>query len=88
VNKQAERDLLRVAFGSVQLPPDDNMNDNLAIALCTYFSDHPSRPKYDHPTERGWGIWVEEMTNATLDRLALVVRVTPHVEPAPEADRG
>jgi len=45
-------------------------DDNLAIALCTYFSNHPDRPMADEFDEQeGWGVWVIEKTNDLIDRV-------------------
>ena len=46
--------------------------DNLVIALCNYFSDHPDRPEGDEDGESGWGQWVEEQVERVLDRLVAV----------------
>ena len=45
-------------------------DDNLAIALCTYFSNHLDRPDDDHSIEDEleWGKWVIEKTNDLIDR--------------------
>jgi hypothetical protein len=43
---------------------------NVAIALAAYFSDHLDRPEDDEEGEDGWGIWVIEQTNITLDAIA------------------
>lgn len=45
-------------------------SDNVAIALASYFSDHVSRPENDEVGEEGWGAWVIEQTNITLDAIA------------------
>lgn len=60
---------LELTLGSVHIEGDPN-SDNLAIALCTYFSDHQNRPKDDEDTERGWGEWVEEKVNLAIERIA------------------
>lgn len=44
--------------------------DNVATALASYFSDHLDRPEDDEEGEDGWGIWVIEQTNITLDAIA------------------
>jgi hypothetical protein len=60
---------LELTLGSVQIEGDP-LSDNLAIALCTYFSTHPERPRTDPDTERGWGEWVEEKCNLAIERIA------------------
>ena len=44
--------------------------DNVAIALAAYFSDHLDRPDDDDEDETGWGVWVIEQTNITLEAIA------------------
>jgi hypothetical protein len=44
--------------------------DNLAVALCSYFSDSLIRPVNDEETENGWGAWVEAQTDKVLDAIA------------------
>ena len=67
------RTQLELTIASVQIEGDPN-SDNLAIALCAYFSDHQDRPADDPDTENGWGKWVEEKTNLALERIATAAR--------------
>ena len=48
---------------------DSPCGDNLAIALCTYFSDHYQRPDDDDVVDGLWGPWVEARTNEALNRI-------------------
>jgi hypothetical protein len=44
-------------------------DDNLAIALATYFEDHPDRPETDEINdETGWGDWVIEKVDDLICR--------------------
>lgn len=47
--------------------------DNLAIVLCTYFSEHEERPIDDVDTESDdnsfWGEWVKKKTDEALELL-------------------
>jgi Lar family restriction alleviation protein len=62
--------------------------DNLAIALCSYFSDSLIRPVNDEETENGWGAWVEAQTDKVLD--AITAKANSRIAaptPLPEAVR-
>lgn len=50
---------------------DTTGEDNLAIALATYFESHTDRPADDpqHPEHEAWGKWAIERTDALLDRI-------------------
>lgn len=78
-------DTLRNRLGGL-LVEDDNSHgipDTLAIALCTYFEDHPDRPDEDPiDDELGWGKWVAAKVDACLDRLATEAARTPSREGA------
>lgn len=48
--------------------------DNLAIAICTYWNEHMDRPEDDPIDEDyGWGKWVVEQYEATMDRIVAAV---------------
>ena len=48
-----------------------DIDDNLAIALCTYFDDHPKKPVGEEISDdTGWSPWVVERVNDVLDRVA------------------
>lgn len=52
------------------------LDDNLAIALATYFSSHPDRPESDKDDdELGWGLWVIGRVDDMLDRIIKKVRL-------------
>lgn len=62
---------LRNRLGCLPATTTDLAGDNVAIALASYFEDHPNRPENDppHPDSEAWGTWVIEQTNDALDRL-------------------
>jgi hypothetical protein len=71
----AESQLRRVrdalAGASLPVSDSDNLADNLAIALCSYFKGHLDRPEDDeHDDENGWSEWTVQQTNSALERLA------------------
>jgi len=58
-------------LGSVPALQSDPYEDNLAIALCTYFEGHTQQPEGDPiDDELGWGEWVIEQSNQTMMALA------------------
>ena len=65
---------LRNLIGGLHVPVDDVAGDNLAIALASYFSEHPNDPaptvldEYDT-----WSVWTIENVNSTLDRVVQTV---------------
>lgn len=64
-----------------------SMVDNLAIALCTYFSDHMDRPEEDEATEDEdngyWGDWVskkcDEAGEEIIKQLGIIEAKKRHV---------
>lgn len=53
--------------------PVPEFSDNLAIMLCSYFSDHLDRPDDDEENEDNhhWGAWVLEREKAMRRAIAL-----------------
>lgn len=51
--------------------PDDNfgLDDNLGIALASYFEDRLDCPEDDEIDESGWKNWAIEKTNDVLERV-------------------
>lgn len=45
--------------------------DNVAIALATYFESREDCPDNDEDSETGWSRWAIEKTNEVLDRIVL-----------------
>jgi hypothetical protein len=68
-----DRQRLRNIIGSCDVEDVPDLTDNIAIALCTYFSAHMDRPDPDPESESGWGEWVTTKTNAALSLLASAV---------------
>ena len=61
---------LRNKLGSMSIMSDRcATDDNLAIALATYFEDLPECPKGDFNDELGWSQWAIDKTNNLLDRI-------------------
>jgi hypothetical protein len=57
---------------------DYNFDDNLTIALATYYENHPKRPSNDEiDSEVGWGKWVIEKTNNVLERVITLLKDSP-----------
>lgn len=44
-------------------------DDNLAIAICSYFEDHSERPGDDRDDDECWSPWVRERYEETMDRI-------------------
>ena len=58
-------------LSSLDIEKDEVISDNLTIVLATYFSEHMERPEDDpEDTDFGWGRWVMERTEATIDYMA------------------
>lgn len=53
---------------------DNSMGDNLAIVLCTYFSDHLERPEDDPEYDTGWGEWVIAKSEEALDKIVAAIK--------------
>lgn len=62
---------LRNKIGSLPAFEDGYVtDDNIAIILVTYFSDHHDKPEDDEiDDEVGWSKWAIEKTNDALDRI-------------------
>lgn len=61
----------RMTLERIRLDPPD---DNLAIALCTYFSGHSERPDGDEDEdgEGGWSPWTLEKYNGLMKQIETV----------------
>jgi hypothetical protein len=68
----------RSKIGGILIEKHSGVQDNLAIALCSYFSSHMDRPESDPETEHGWGAWVEQKANDALD--LIVSELLPNAE--------
>ena len=61
---------LRNRIGSVDMAVDgETFADNLAIAICTYYDDHPKRPEDDEDDDECWSPWVREQHDKIMDRI-------------------
>ncbi len=61
---------LRNEIGSISIMNDGcATDDNLAIALGTYFEGLPECPEDDFNDELGWSQWAIDKTNDILDRI-------------------
>jgi hypothetical protein len=61
---------LRHLFGNLDCRNGSENDDNLGIALATYFSKRLDRPEDDpEDDETGWSEWVLQNTYALLDRI-------------------
>ena len=59
--RSAARQIMGIDVGSGV----DQFPDNLAIALCSYFEDLPTRPEDDEDDGETWSPWVREQYSAT-----------------------
>ena len=58
---------------------DGPMVDNVAIVLCTYFSDHTDRPENDpEDGESNWGVWVLDKYEKAME--LIVDEIADHVK--------
>jgi len=66
-----DRQRVRNAIGGT--PVEDSgptfIDDNLAVALCTYFSNHPQCPDEPDSDEHGWKPWIVQKCNTALDAI-------------------
>lgn len=62
---------IRNEIGSIPMMSDGvATDDNVAIALATYFEGLPECPENDVNDEVGWSQWAIDQTNDVLDRIA------------------
>ena len=65
---------LRNKIGSIPVMRDGYAtDDNVAIALASYFEGLPDCPKDDTNDETGWSQWAMDKTNDALDRIVDVL---------------
>lgn len=70
--KEAER--LRNIIGSIPILEDENeIGDNLSIALATYFENRTDCPDNDINDDVGWSQWAMDKTDEVLDRIIKVM---------------
>ena len=65
-----ENDRIRNEIGSLPMMDDGCVtDDNIAIALASYFENLPECPENDINNEVGWSQWAIDKTNNVLDRI-------------------
>lgn len=61
---------LRNEIGNLPIMADRYItDDNIAIALATYFENLPECPENDINDQTGWSQWAIDKTNDVLDRI-------------------
>jgi hypothetical protein len=71
----SEKERLRNIIGSLPIINDGRAtDDNVAIAIGTYFEGLPECPENDFNDEIGWSQWAVDQTNDALDRIVDALR--------------
>ena len=63
----------RNEIGGLGVLGDTMADDNLAIALASYFESRLDCPDDDHDDDTGWSQWAIDRTNDLLDRIVTSV---------------